>query len=305
MLDFLEDEGILHHVGEHLVLDGRGLSRPRRSACAPPRATTWSSSTPADRTGAARDRRGRHLRRADAGPHRRDLHPRGPAVSRRTARLGREEGVRPPGRGRLLHRRQPLGARAGDRAVQRRRAVGAASITARCWSARSSTQFKKIKLHTHENVGWGKVHLPEEQMHTSAYWLSLPPDISGRMREAELQGRSTGLANVLRNIAPLYLMCDPRDLASIRRCGRPSPIGADRLHLRQRAGRHRLQPAALRHPCRAAARRARPDPRLRLRVRLSLLRRPGDRGRPRRQGQHARHPEGHDRAAGGEGNGRE
>jgi DEAD/DEAH box helicase domain-containing protein len=74
------------------------------------------------------------------------------------------------------------------------------------------TQFKKIKLHTHENVGWGKVHLPEEQMHTSAYWLSLPPDISGRMREAELQGALTGLANALQNIAPLYLMCDPRDV---------------------------------------------------------------------------------------------
>ncbi len=74
------------------------------------------------------------------------------------------------------------------------------------------TQFKKIKLHTHENVGWGKVHLPEEQMHTSAYWLSLPPDISGRMREAELQGALTGLANALQNISPLYLMCDPRDV---------------------------------------------------------------------------------------------
>ena len=74
------------------------------------------------------------------------------------------------------------------------------------------TQFKKIKLHTHENVGWGKVHLPEEQMHTSAYWLSLPSDISGRMREVELQGALTGLANALQNIAPLYLMCDPRDV---------------------------------------------------------------------------------------------
>ncbi|HVB64173.1 MAG TPA: Zn-binding domain-containing protein, partial [Nitrolancea sp.] len=74
------------------------------------------------------------------------------------------------------------------------------------------TQFKKIKLHTHENIGWGQVHLPEEQMHTTAYWLSLPPDISGRMREIELQGALRGLANALQNIAPLYLMCDPRDI---------------------------------------------------------------------------------------------
>jgi DEAD/DEAH box helicase domain-containing protein len=74
------------------------------------------------------------------------------------------------------------------------------------------TQFKKIKLHTHENVGWGEVRLPEEQMHTTAYWLSLPSDISGRMREIELQGALRGLANALQNIAPLYLMCDPRDI---------------------------------------------------------------------------------------------
>lgn len=74
------------------------------------------------------------------------------------------------------------------------------------------TQYKKIKLHTHENVGWGQVHLPEEQMHTSAYWLSLPEHVSERMRTAELNGALLGLANVLGNVAPLFLMCDPRDL---------------------------------------------------------------------------------------------
>lgn len=74
------------------------------------------------------------------------------------------------------------------------------------------TQYKKIKLHTHENVGWGQVHLPEEQMHTSAYWLSLPEHLSGRMRAAELQGALLGLSNVVGNVAPLFLMCDPRDL---------------------------------------------------------------------------------------------
>ena len=32
------------------------------------------------------------------------------------------------------------------------------------------------------------------------------------MREIELQGALRGLANALQNIAPLYLMCDPRDI---------------------------------------------------------------------------------------------
>jgi DEAD/DEAH box helicase domain-containing protein len=74
------------------------------------------------------------------------------------------------------------------------------------------TKYKKIKLHTHENVGWGEIHLPETQMHTGAYWLCLPHALTDRMQVAELQGALVGLANLLATIAPLYLMCDPRDL---------------------------------------------------------------------------------------------
>lgn len=74
------------------------------------------------------------------------------------------------------------------------------------------TQFKKIRMHTHENLGWGKVHLPEMQMHTSAYWTSLPAAMTQGVPDARLHGAVTGLANVLGNIAPIYLMCDPRDI---------------------------------------------------------------------------------------------
>ena len=34
--------------------------------------------------------------------------------------------------------------------------------------------FKKIKFHTNENVGSGELDLPEQQMHTTAYWLEMP-----------------------------------------------------------------------------------------------------------------------------------
>jgi DEAD/DEAH box helicase domain-containing protein len=74
------------------------------------------------------------------------------------------------------------------------------------------TQYKKIRLHTHENLGWGEVHIPEQQMHTSAYWMTVPDELAGRLDTKQLPGAVTGLANVLGNIAPLYLMCDPRDL---------------------------------------------------------------------------------------------
>jgi DEAD/DEAH box helicase domain-containing protein len=67
------------------------------------------------------------------------------------------------------------------------------------------TIFKKIKFDTRENIGWGKIFLPQEDLHTNAYWLILPAD-------GALQHALVGLANVLVHIAPLYLMCDPRDV---------------------------------------------------------------------------------------------
>jgi DEAD/DEAH box helicase domain-containing protein len=73
------------------------------------------------------------------------------------------------------------------------------------------TQYKKIRLHSHENVGWGRVHLPEQEMHTTAYWLTIPPANTRALAAAELDGSVTGLANLMRNVAPIYLMADPRD----------------------------------------------------------------------------------------------
>jgi DEAD/DEAH box helicase domain-containing protein len=37
------------------------------------------------------------------------------------------------------------------------------------------TGYRKIKLYTHETLGWGDVTLPEQEMRTSAYWLSVSP----------------------------------------------------------------------------------------------------------------------------------
>jgi DEAD/DEAH box helicase domain-containing protein len=74
------------------------------------------------------------------------------------------------------------------------------------------TMFKKIKLHTHENVGFGPIHLPEEEMPTTAYWVTFPEGIEASFKADELQGALLGLANVLVHVAPLYLLCDPNDI---------------------------------------------------------------------------------------------
>ncbi len=75
------------------------------------------------------------------------------------------------------------------------------------------TIYKKIKFGTHENVGWGNIHLPEQTMHTSGYWLEFPDDVAltcGLGQEA-LGEALHGLANALRQVAPVHVMCDPSD----------------------------------------------------------------------------------------------
>jgi DEAD/DEAH box helicase domain-containing protein len=75
------------------------------------------------------------------------------------------------------------------------------------------TIFKKIKLHTHENVGWGKIQLDEDTFHTSAYWLSLPAPAVEDVPRSEMEAGLIGLGHALGGVAPLFLMCDPRDIA--------------------------------------------------------------------------------------------
>lgn len=74
--------------------------------------------------------------------------------------------------------------------------------------------YKKIKFHTHENVGYGDVNLPEMQMHTTSLWLTVPETVVRAMnapRPAVIDALR-GIANALRTVACVGLMIDPRDL---------------------------------------------------------------------------------------------
>jgi DEAD/DEAH box helicase domain-containing protein len=75
------------------------------------------------------------------------------------------------------------------------------------------TLFKKMRYETHENLGFGPVDLPEMELTTAACWWTLPDSIAEGMGMDDLQGGMMGIAAVLRSIAPLYLMCAPRDLS--------------------------------------------------------------------------------------------
>ncbi len=74
--------------------------------------------------------------------------------------------------------------------------------------------YKKIKFHTHENAGYGDVRLPEMQMHTSGFWLTVSEDVvrSMRMSRATVIDALRGIGNAMHLVAAIGLMTDPRDL---------------------------------------------------------------------------------------------
>ena len=72
--------------------------------------------------------------------------------------------------------------------------------------------YKKIKFYTHENIGWGQISLPEQELHTTAYWFSIPKENIENLDRGALQSALLGAAHLLGNIASLELMCEPSDL---------------------------------------------------------------------------------------------
>jgi DEAD/DEAH box helicase domain-containing protein len=74
--------------------------------------------------------------------------------------------------------------------------------------------YKKIKFHTHENVGYGEVRLPEMQMHTTAFWLIVPEHVVESLPYARpsVLDALRGFGNALHTVAAVGLMIDPRDL---------------------------------------------------------------------------------------------
>ena len=74
--------------------------------------------------------------------------------------------------------------------------------------------FKKIKFYTNENVGSGDLDLPEQQMHTTSYWLMIPADVLDALPYAADDRRDgvVGLSFALGQVAQLLLMCERHDI---------------------------------------------------------------------------------------------
>ncbi len=93
--------------------------------------------------------------------------------------------------------------------------------------------FKKIKFSTRENVGFGSVDIPAQNLPTTAFWLS-PSDSIRAAMSAEKLKPSEGLCG-LRNLAvvalPMVAMCDSRDISGVvdgKNLGKSAMIVYDR-----------------------------------------------------------------------------
>ena len=89
--------------------------------------------------------------------------------------------------------------------------------------------FKKIKFFTNENIGDGKLELPENEMHTTSYWITLERALLEALpfSVSERQSGMFGLLHALESVATLLLMCDRRDLGAAIGERPPAPGSED------------------------------------------------------------------------------
>ncbi|HAK47587.1 MAG TPA: ATP-dependent helicase [Spirochaeta sp.] len=87
-------------------------------------------------------------------------------------------------------------------------------------------KFKKIKYMSHENVGFGEIFLPEEEMHTrSAVFIFADGTASAAAFNKipdELKEHVIGrIGSLIKNVSPIFLLCDGHDLGVAERLRDP------------------------------------------------------------------------------------
>nr|MDJ0891795.1 DUF1998 domain-containing protein [Gammaproteobacteria bacterium] len=74
--------------------------------------------------------------------------------------------------------------------------------------------YKKIRYYTHENIGYGDVKLPDQEMHTTAVWWQVAPTILDEAFDSRWQALDgfLGAAHAMHFVAALLTMSEPGDL---------------------------------------------------------------------------------------------
>jgi DEAD/DEAH box helicase domain-containing protein len=83
-----------------------------------------------------------------------------------------------------------------------------------------ATIYKKLKFVTNENLGWGRIHLPEIELQTTAYWLTAEA-VRDHWKRNELDIALVGAGRAIQTVASVLLMVDPRDLGLVSQVRSP------------------------------------------------------------------------------------
>lgn len=77
--------------------------------------------------------------------------------------------------------------------------------------------FKKIRFHSRDSLGFEKLELPPQSLETVAFWFTPPAELAAEMqRNGLITGEAlVGIANVLVEVAPMYVMCDTQDIGAV------------------------------------------------------------------------------------------
>jgi DEAD/DEAH box helicase domain-containing protein len=78
----------------------------------------------------------------------------------------------------------------------------------------TAVKYKKIRFNTHENIGYGDINLPPTEMHTKSLILSFQATVFGGLSRDECENILLALAHLLKNISPIYVMTDMRDIGT-------------------------------------------------------------------------------------------
>ena len=97
----------------------------------------------------------------------------------------------------------------------------------------SIPMFKKIKFHSRDSLGFEQLELPPQSLETVAMWFVPPEGAVVALRDAKMEiGEAlVGIANVLVEVAPIFVMCDTQDIGAVvdSNC-----LGSDALFLHDR-----------------------------------------------------------------------
>lgn len=80
-----------------------------------------------------------------------------------------------------------------------------------------AVMFKKIRFNTHENLGWGKIHLPEQELHSTSAWIDFDEEYLYSFGGKEVAGELLyALSYLIHHISPIFTFSDISDIRCVQ-----------------------------------------------------------------------------------------